>query len=131
MQRSVLWVGSGDEDFPISNKIAIQIHIIGIYAAVVLHPPRIDGMYKQQSGVLRIQPGKIFFDEELHHRRANNTLCAVFASGQNDQFLGLGQGFGAQPIQGQFGVFSQSVLMQFGIRPVFLHMSDLAAKAFT
>ena len=67
--------------------------------AMIFHSPGVDGMDEQQPGIFRIKSWGKFFDENLHHGRANVALDAMLGGGDDDQILFLTR-FGPNPVDG-------------------------------
>ena len=81
----VLLVGSAVERIPVQNKIPVQIHVVFVVAAVVLHTVGIDVGNHQNTCIGGIQCGIHLFKEYVQHHRADVTFHTVDTGGQNDE----------------------------------------------
>ena len=77
----------------INYEIAVQVYAVFVDLAVMFHPPGIDGMDEQQSGIFRIESRGEFFDEDLQHGRANIAFDAMLGGRDDDEIFF----FAAQP----------------------------------
>jgi hypothetical protein len=96
----------------VEHEGAVQVDVVFIAAAMIFHAPWVDGMDKQNTRRSRIELGHVTFNEAVHHRRADVTFHAVFAGGEDEDFLVLFSRWRVDPVDGQAGVVRHGVLMQ-------------------
>ena len=89
----VILVGGKIKTLPVQNEIPVQIHIVLVVAAHVLHAVGIHIGHHQHAGVVGIQAGINLPEEHIQHDGADVALDAVDAGGQDDQ-IGLLSGAG-------------------------------------
>ena len=89
----VFLVGGQVEAVPVQNKIPVQIHIVFVIAAVMLHAVGIHIGHHQHTGIRGIQRGIDLLEEHIQHDASNVALHTVNTGGQDDE-VGLLPGAG-------------------------------------
>ncbi len=101
-ERIVCGIGSLVEQL-VEDEIAVQVHVVGVDAAAVFHPPGIDGVDEQQPGIFGVELRGKFFDENFQHGRAHIAFDAMLSGGDDDEVFFLAR-LGPNPVDGQVGV---------------------------